>query len=69
MNEQITKTTPTRDNVTPSLAALIVVGATVTAATPFWPQALARRPRWASSCWAPGSFWPSSGIQPSGGAT
>ena len=33
MNEQhITKTTPSRDNVTPSLAALFVLGATVTAA-------------------------------------
>ncbi|MCA0368558.1 MAG: hypothetical protein LCH57_10930 [Proteobacteria bacterium] len=45
MNEQhITKTTPSRDNVTPSLAALIVVGATITAATPFWPQSLGAPP-------------------------
>lgn len=45
MNEQnTTKDVPARDNVTPGLAAVIVLGATVSTATPFWPQALGAPP-------------------------
>lgn len=45
MNEQnTTKDVLARDHVTPSLAAVIVLGATVSAATPFWPKVLGAPP-------------------------